>query len=160
MDHHPLAVLDELVLLSQVDQVSQLGLGCERPVPEALARRERVADQDQQLGQRAEHARQRVDEAGSNEGDRWCVLTPQGPRRHAHRDVGHDDHRDAGNQDRLPEAVEAGEGDRRHEHGREQLAADPEQREQVEVASRVGNDLREPGGAAAPLALEALSDDP
>ena len=38
VDHRPLAVLDELVLLGQVDQLAQLGLGRERPVAEALAR--------------------------------------------------------------------------------------------------------------------------
>ena len=35
-------------LLGEVDQVAQLGLGGERALAEALARRERVAEQDQQ----------------------------------------------------------------------------------------------------------------
>ena len=64
VDHHPLAVLDELVLLGEVDQVAQLGLGRERSLAEALAGRERVADQDQQLRQRAEHPGQRVHDPG------------------------------------------------------------------------------------------------
>ena len=46
--------------LGQVDQLAQLGLGGERSFAEALAGRERVADQDQQPRQRAEHPRERA----------------------------------------------------------------------------------------------------
>ena len=43
--------------LGQVDQLAQLDLGGERPLAEAAARRDRVADQDQQRGQRPEARR-------------------------------------------------------------------------------------------------------
>src|SRR6478735_4501265 len=61
VDHLPLARLDQRRRLRHVDQLAELGLRRERAFPEALARGERVADQDQQLGQRSEdhgHERQ------------------------------------------------------------------------------------------------------
>jgi hypothetical protein len=59
VDHVALGALDDAALLGQLHQVAQLGLGGERPVAEALAGRERVADQDEQRGQRPEHPGQR-----------------------------------------------------------------------------------------------------
>ena len=64
VDHRPLARLDEVALLGQVDQVAQLLLGVERALAEAATGGERVAEQDEQLGHRAEHAVERDREAG------------------------------------------------------------------------------------------------
>ena len=55
VDHLALAGLDERRGLGQVDQLAQLGLGGERALAEAAARGERVAEQDQQPRQRAQH---------------------------------------------------------------------------------------------------------
>ena len=144
VDHHPLAVLDELVLLGEIDQVAQLGLGRERSLAEALAGRQGVADQDQQLRQRAQHPSQRVDHPGSRQRDRARVLTPEGARRDADRDVGDDDHRRRGHERRLPHLVEDVERCDGHQDGGEQLGGDTEQGEQVEVARRVVEDLPQP----------------
>ena len=64
VDHPPLTGLDHLAGLGQVDQLAQLGLGCERPVAEALARRQRIADHDQQPGKRSEHGGHRDQRSG------------------------------------------------------------------------------------------------
>jgi hypothetical protein len=48
LDHLALAVLDHAALLGHVDQLAQLDLGGERALAEALAGRQRVAEQDQQ----------------------------------------------------------------------------------------------------------------
>jgi hypothetical protein len=47
MDHPPLAGLDHLAGLGQVDQLAQFGLGGERPVGETLAGGQGIADHDQ-----------------------------------------------------------------------------------------------------------------
>jgi hypothetical protein len=116
VDHHPLAVLDELVLLREVDQLAQLGLGGERSLAEALAGREGVADQDQQLRQRTEHPGQRVHEPGAGERDRRRVLTAESSRRDADRDVGHQHHRGGRREHCLPLVVEEVERRDRHQH--------------------------------------------
>ena len=55
-----LAGLDDAALLGHVDQLAQLDLGGERAVAEAAAGRDRVAEQDQQRGHRAEHPAERA----------------------------------------------------------------------------------------------------
>ena len=50
VDHVALVVLDEPALLGEVDEVAQLRLGRERPVAEAAARRQGVAEHDEQSG--------------------------------------------------------------------------------------------------------------
>ena len=58
LDHRPLAVVDEPAGLGHVDHLAELDLGGERPLAEAAPGRDRVADEDQQGGQRAEQARE------------------------------------------------------------------------------------------------------
>ena len=53
-DHVALAALHDAALLGEVDQIAQLGFGRERAFAIAAARGDRVAEQDQQLRQRAE----------------------------------------------------------------------------------------------------------
>ena len=60
VDHLALAGLDQRRRLGEVDQLAQLGLGRERALAEALARRDRVADQDQQPGAAARGPRSRA----------------------------------------------------------------------------------------------------
>ena len=52
VDHLALVILDQRTLLRQVDEVTQLRLTCERPVPETLARGQRISKQNEHLGQR------------------------------------------------------------------------------------------------------------
>ena len=83
VDHLPLAGLDHRGLLGQVDQRAQLGLGRERALGEPLARGERVADQDQQLRQRAEHPGQRHHRTGRDDREPVGVLPAERARRDA-----------------------------------------------------------------------------
>jgi hypothetical protein len=53
VDHRALAGLDDAGRLGEVDELTQLGLGGERALAEAAARRDRVAEQDQRLRDRA-----------------------------------------------------------------------------------------------------------
>ena len=64
VDHLALGLVDDAAGAGHVDQLAQLHLGGERALAEALAGRHRVADQDQQLGQRAEQRRERPDRRG------------------------------------------------------------------------------------------------
>ena len=85
--HLALVVLDQRLLLGQVDQRAQLRLGGERALAEALARGERVAEQDQQLRQRAQDPGQRHQDVAAAVARVFSVLAADGARRDADADV-------------------------------------------------------------------------
>ena len=78
VDHPALAGLDHLAGLGQVDQLAQLGLGRERAVAEPLARGQRVADQDQQPGEGAQHGGHRDQRAGQRAGHPFARAAGRG----------------------------------------------------------------------------------
>ena len=87
VDHLALVGLDQARGLGEVDHLAQLGLGGERALGEALAGRERVADQDQQPRQRAEHPAEAEHGAGARParsprraGGRGCAGRRRPPR--------------------------------------------------------------------------------
>ena len=92
MQHLPFIVLDDAVRAGLVEQLPQLGLTHERALPVALSRCDRVAQQDQQGGQRAQQPGQEPGGSGGGQGDRLGVLLGQGPRRDPCDDVADEDH--------------------------------------------------------------------
>ena len=70
----------DAALLGHVDELAQLDLGGERPVAEAAAGGDRVADQDQQGRHRAEDAAEQPDDAGGGERRAVGVLAAERAR--------------------------------------------------------------------------------
>ena len=157
VDHLPLAGLDEVALLGQVDQVAQLRLGVERALAEAAAGGERVAEQDQQPRHRAEHPVERHRESGGGQADRVGVLQPDGAGGDADQDVGDHGHRGHGDEDGCPVRGEpVGAQDRGEDRGGE-LHDRAHEQQQVEVAGQVGGHLLQVPPAA-PGVLARLVD--
>ena len=156
MDHLALVGLDDPALLGQVDQVAELGLGGEGAVAETLAGGERVAQQDQQLGQGAEDPGQAGHHRGGGQRDGFGVLAAQGARRDADDHVADQDHDHGGDGVGAALVAEEVDEEQRGDHRGDHLAAQPEQQEQVEVAGRVGDDGLQAHRAAPPLTDELL----
>ena len=149
--------LDDAALLRQLDEVAQLGLGGERPLAEALAGGERVADDDEQPRERAEDAGQRERQAGAEQRDALGLLAADGARRDADEHVADDGHHgDAG--DDAERAVDAVHAVRDDDARGGQLEQHAQQQEQVERPRRVGQHALEAaraGGAVADQLLDA-----
>jgi hypothetical protein len=152
VDHLALAVLHHAPLLGQVDQLAQLDLGGERPLPEAPAGRDHVADQDQQRGERAERPAQPAHQRGGRAAHRVRVLAADRARADAHHDEADHGHRAGRDQRGRPPGGERVDGHQRDERGGGQLAEQSQQQEQVEVADHVGGDDLQGAGAAHSLA--------
>jgi hypothetical protein len=150
VDHRAFLGLDQLALLREVDEVAQLGLGREGPLAEAAPRRDGVAEQDQQLRQRSEHAGHPDDERRARERDGVGMLAPEGARRDADGDVRHDDEDECGQQQRLPPRLDPVDEHGDHEDSGDELAGRPQQQQDVEVARGVRDDVRQLRGAAPP----------
>jgi hypothetical protein len=148
------------VFLGQVDQVTQLGLRGERPVAEPLAGGQRVAEQDEQLGQRAEDAGQAVHDRGAGQRDRLGVLAAQRTRHDPDHHVTDHDHHDGGPDVGPALVVHEVDEQQGGDDRRDQLAAQPEQQQQVEVARRVVDDGLQPRRAAPALARVFLGAHP
>jgi hypothetical protein len=99
VDHLALALVHYAALLGHVDQFAQLYLGRERALAEALAGGDRVAHEDQQLAQRAEHAAEDPDRRGGHQADGVRVLAAQGAWADADQHVRHHEHREARDHD-------------------------------------------------------------
>ena len=79
-----------------------------------------VADEDEHLGQGAQHGRKPVDDRRSDQRDPGGVLPAQRPRCDAHHDVVDDDHEADCDEHCLPAAVEDIESDDRdQDHSRD-----------------------------------------
>ena len=156
LDHRPLAVVDEPAGLGHVDHLAELDLGGERPLAEAASGRDRVADEDQQGGQRAEQAREHPHGPGDGEREPVGVLTAQGARPDADQHVGHEHHDQRRDQQREPVGPDQLQRDERPEHRGGRLAGHPQQQEQVEVARAVGDDRGERLRARRPLADQGV----
>ena len=121
VDHLPLLVLDEVVGLGHVDELSELGLGGERTLAEAAAGGERVSDDDEERGERTEERGEELGRACGGQGDALGMLTAERSRRDAEGDVRHDDHDHDGQCNRpadrpvmlSAEPVDKDEGDER-----------------------------------------------
>ena len=92
VDHLALVILDEVVGLGQVDHLAKLGLRGEGALAVALARGDRVADEDEQRRQRAEDGGEEGGRPGGGHGDPLSVLASERARRYADDDVRGDDH--------------------------------------------------------------------
>ena len=90
MDHLSLGVFDQVVRAGEVDHLPKLRCGVERPLAETLARRQGVADDDEQCRDRAQDRCQEPGRSCGDQGDAFRVLTAQRPWRHTQADVGHD----------------------------------------------------------------------
>ena len=77
VDHLALAGLDQRALARQVDQVAQLGLALERAVAVAAPRRHRVAEGDEQAGERAEDPAQPDEHRRGEQGDASACWRPR-----------------------------------------------------------------------------------
>ena len=86
VDHLALAGLDQLALLGDVDELAQLRLARERPVPEARPGREHVADEHEQARQRPEHPGEGDHHGRRHQADAVRVLAAEGARADADRD--------------------------------------------------------------------------
>jgi hypothetical protein len=133
VDHVPLAGLDDAALLGHVDQLAQLDLAGERAVAVAAAGRDRVADQDQQRGQRAEHPAEQPDQRGTGQRDAVGVLPAQRARPDPDQHVADHGHHPRRGDHPEGDAVEGVEHDDRDQPRRGHLAGDPEQQEQGHV---------------------------
>ena len=134
-------MLDHAALLGHVDELAQLDLGRERAVAEAAARRDRVAEQGQQRGQRAEDAPQHPHGPGAGQRDPVGVLPADAcaaRRRSPRSEI-----------TTMTTTVSTGTGQRvpnsrtrddRGEHGGGQLAGHPQHQQQVRVPRPVGDD--------------------
>src|SRR5581483_6459791 len=92
LDHLPLVVLDDPALLGDVDEFAQFDLGGERALTQPAARRDRVAEQREQSGQRVEHPADEADGPGTRERYTVEVLAAERARADADDGVADDDH--------------------------------------------------------------------
>ncbi len=148
--HAALLVLDQRLPLGQIHHRPQLGLRGERPLAEALPGRQGVAEDDQRLRQRAQHAGQRHQHVGRGGRGGQRVL----PSDRARGDPGGDErqqhHHAERHGERLPDLVELLEARVRHQDRRAHLARDAQQQREIEVTGGVGGHRGEPGRAPAP----------
>jgi hypothetical protein len=152
VDHRPLVGLDEPVGLGQVDELAQLGLGVEGALAEALARGERIAQQDQQPRQRSQHPGEQHHGSGRAERDGLGVLLAERARPHTDEDVRHQHHRTGRDQHPHPERLDQRDDHQRHQHHRDDLGGHAQQQHRVEVARRVLGQRPELGRTGAPVA--------
>ena len=116
MDHLPLGVFDQVVRASKVDHFAKLRCSVERPLAEALPRRQGVADDDEQRRDRAQDRRQEPGRSCGDQGDALRVLAAQRPWRHTQADVGHD-HKSSDHDDECnPRRPAVTRGQRPHRH--------------------------------------------
>jgi hypothetical protein len=156
VDHRPLAGLDDVAGLGQVDQLTQLGLGGERSLAEAAARRDRVADQDQELRDRAEHLGEGDQHGGGHQRDPFGVLPAHRARCDADHHERHGHHHQDG-RGHGPPATDHLFGDgvtaddqvghhHRDQDDRADLAEKPEEQRRVHVSRGVLNDRQQARG--------------
>ncbi len=109
-------------------------------LPKTAAGGDRVADQNQQRGDRREHLGQPSGRPGERQPDRVGVLSAESSGQHADGDVG-DHHHDRHQRDTDPELEAPGaECDLGHHDGRGDLRAGPQQQQQVGIPGSVLGD--------------------
>ncbi len=118
-------MLDDAASLGEVDQLAQFHLGRERAVPEALAGRDRIADEDQQRRQRSEDNGEQAGDSCGSQRDAVRVLAAQRSWADTDEDVADGGHHRAGYQDRGPVGAEQRDQHDGDDHRREQLAGHP-----------------------------------
>ena len=143
LDHPALVVGHHTALLGQVDDLAQLDLGGERPVAEAAARCQRVADQDQQPADRGQQHRNRLQRNGRRQRDGVGVLAAEGARPDTDgHEAGHGHDRRGGDQAPLQAQVVVQEGHQQHRRGG--LARDAQQHNEIDVARPFGHHPGQP----------------
>ena len=154
MDHLAFPGLDELALLGDVDELAQLGLGGERPVAVAGAGREQVADQHEQPGERAEHAREGDQDGRGDEPDAVGVLPTERARADPDGHEAECRHRRDRRGDRPPPGSEEVEVDDGEQHGGARLGEHTQERRDRQRRGGILGDARERIGAAPALVAQ------
>ena len=127
LDHVALTVFDDAPRLGHVDQFAQLDLGGERALTEAAPGRHRVAQHDEQRGQRAEERAEDAHHAGTGQRHPVGMLAPESARTHPDQDVGDHDHDQHGQHRHVPTGADSGPREDGDEHGRREFGRHPEQ---------------------------------
>ena len=143
LDHPAFVVGHHTALLGQVDDLTQLDLGGERAVAEAATRCQRVADQDEQPADRGEQHRNRLQRKRGHQRDGIGILSAQGTRTDPDRHEA-DHHHDGGGGDQSPAQAEDFVEVVDQQYGRCDLACDPQQHNEIDVAWPLGHDSGQP----------------
>ena len=156
VDHPALPGFDHVGRLGEVDQFAQFGLGTERAIGEALARGERVTDQDHHLRDGSQHGGEHRQRTRRGQGHRVGVLPAQGARGDAQQDERHHDHDPDRVQHLLPGGLETSENEHRHHHDGHDLGQDPDEQQGVQGRCGILGDGDQGLGTASSLIKQAM----
>ena len=143
VDHPSLVGLDEFTVARDVDEGTQLGLARERSVAKTLARRHRIADQNEQRRHRSEHPAQPHCHWSGDECIATTVLRADGPRGHPDDDERHDRHDRDRQRETRPRLIDLVDDDEGHHDGGGHLSEHADEGQECHVCRAVTDHLDE-----------------